>query len=139
MIDKWELMDIGNEENINALENCWIETSTSLQNYLINKLNNHHPIFVAELVNDKGDWDWCRLRLMFQEDIIEKIVAIHPPNKDTGRDVSICGRANNGIFTIKTNYEALIDEDCNNRQNEWKKMWELKVPERIRVFIWQVH
>lgn len=104
-----------------------------------NNLNNHHPIFVAELVNDKGGWGWCRLRLMFQEYILKKIVAIHPPNKDMGRDVSIRGRANNGIFTTKSAYEALFDEDYNNRQNKWKKMWEFKVPERIWVFTWQVH
>ncbi|KAI5386435.1 hypothetical protein KIW84_072823 [Lathyrus oleraceus] len=74
----------------------------------------------------KGYWDWCRLRLMFQEDILENIIVIHPPRKDTGRYVSIWGRSNNGIFTTKTAYEALTNEDCNNQKNKWKKIWDLK-------------
>lgn len=55
------------------------------------------------------------------------------------RDVSIWGRTKNGIFTTKIAYETLVDEDRNNQQNKWKKIWELKVLERIRVFIWKVH
>ncbi|KAI5429544.1 hypothetical protein KIW84_034215 [Lathyrus oleraceus] len=48
-------------KSINALDNCWVETSIDIHNYIINNLNIQLPFAIFDIVNDKGDRDLCRL------------------------------------------------------------------------------
>lgn len=75
---------------------------------------------------------------MFSFNILEKFAYTRPSGKELGPDVCTCDRTNNVTFTIKTAYVAFTLTDNNIQQDRLKKMQNLNVPERIRIFIWQV-
>ncbi|KAI5397824.1 hypothetical protein KIW84_063589 [Lathyrus oleraceus] len=74
---------------------------------------------------------------MFSFNILEKFAYTRPSGKELGPDVCTCDRTNNVTFTIKTAYVAFTSTDNNIQQDRLKKMQNLNVPERIRIFIWQ--
>lgn len=41
---------------------------------------------VENLVKDNGEWDWSLLNELFQQNILNRIVVIHPPSKELGID-----------------------------------------------------
>lgn len=135
LIAKLKTWAVGNGETIDALNDYWVETRMLLKNWLTSNLDIQHHLTVVELINDKGEWDWCSLRHMFPQDMLDKVATIHPPSKDMGRDISTRERTSNGAFTTTTTYEAFSYARRDNQGVQWKKIWRLKVLERIRVFI----
>jgi hypothetical protein len=43
-----------------------------------------------------------------------------------------------GIFSIAEMYHALCDFDIEGTGVVWQHIWKLKVPERVRAFIWLI-
>jgi hypothetical protein len=70
--------------------------------------------------------------------IQEKIGALLPPCDNNGNDKQICKENAGGNFSIAGMYHALCNYDLNNIDKVWKCIWRLKVPERVRTFVWMV-
>jgi hypothetical protein len=52
------------------------------------------------------------------------------------KDVFIWGLTTNGVFTVKSMYLDLLDDDTKYLQ---KYIWKMKVPLKIKVFMWFLH
>lgn len=74
---------------------------------------------------------------MWPYEIIDKVATILPPRKDLGEDVRMWGGSANGNFSTATMYDNLTH--TGGQDIKWKKIWRIKVPERIRMFIWIMH
>ncbi|KAI5428100.1 hypothetical protein KIW84_033197 [Lathyrus oleraceus] len=55
----------------------------------------------------------------------------------TWEDVRMWGGSANGNFSTATMYDNLTN--TGGQDIKWKKIWRIKVPERIRMFIWIMH
>jgi hypothetical protein len=67
-----------------------------------------------------------------------KIAALLPPDVNNGKDIQTCKENAVGIFSIAEMYHALCDYDMNEIDKSWKDIWRLKVPKRVRAFVWIV-
>jgi hypothetical protein len=71
-------------------------------------------------------------------DIKERIAALLPPIHTNSKDLQVCKENAVGCFSIAEMYYALCDFDTNETCSDWRQIWRLKVPERVRAFIWLV-
>lgn len=63
-----------------------LERTIRLKGQLNTNLNEHENDRVVDLVDSAGNWDWNRLRRWCSQEWIAKIIAIHPPNKEVGKN-----------------------------------------------------
>ncbi|KAK8522957.1 hypothetical protein V6N12_073669 [Hibiscus sabdariffa] len=93
------------------------------------------PIMVSAIVNNRGDWDWNRLKDMLPVTILERLAACPPPKPHHGVDDSGWRWDDNRHFTVCSAYRYLIEGGARNIQPKWKFIWSLKVPQRVRVLM----
>lgn len=43
-----------------------------------------------------------------------------------------------GKFSVSTTYDIAIGEDCSTDAAKWNSIWKIKVPNRVRTFLWLV-
>ncbi|KAL4295874.1 hypothetical protein GQ457_12G003750 [Hibiscus cannabinus] len=99
---------------------------------------NPSPVSVSAMVDEAGDWDWCRLSSWLPKDTLERIAAVMPPRLGLGDDRSGWRWEDNRKFTTRSAYAALSVEPVANDSLYWRQIWKLPVPQRIRVFVWLV-
>lgn len=70
------------------------------------------------------------------ETIIQKIRELLPPQSDYGSDeVIITGNGINGD-SIKFVYWRLVHEEQNNNDDGWRSIWNLKIQDHMKTFVW---
>lgn len=86
---------------------------------------------VENLVKDNGEWDWSLLNELFQQNILNRIVVIHPPSKELGIDDGRWGASNNGELSIASAYKNWSDMGNYTDHRDWKAIWCSQVSERV--------
>lgn len=127
---------IGTGRTIDIGQDAWV-TSQPLS--LV--LGNHFPTpllncNVATLLLN-GDWNRALINAYFPEDISRMITDIPLPTSNRCEDVVFWGLTNDGRFTVNSAYWSLIAPRCDSTTN-WRWIWRLKLPQKIKMFIWQV-
>lgn len=78
---------------------------------------------------------------MFNERDREEICNMALTNLD-GSNKLIWKFNNKGMYTVKSAYmyamETLIDNAEYRVSGDWMRMWNLHIPQRIKVFLWRV-
>jgi ribonuclease HI len=87
---------------------------------------------------DNEGWNWNLLATWVPDHIKAKIAALLPPSNNAGADGQVCKGNAIGCFSIAEMYYALCDFDLHTIDPVWHQIWRLKVPERVRAFIWMV-
>lgn len=67
-----------------------------------------------------------------------KIKSILPPHQELGADMNLCPRDVFGNFTVASTCSLLCDHASMDRNDNWKRIWRLGVPERVKSFLWLV-
>ena len=44
----------------------------------------------------------------------------------------------NGIYTVKSGYRALQNELMDDSFGIWKRLWQIHVPPKVKIFLWRV-
>lgn len=107
---KWST---GNGQNFSFIQDDWVPTIGSLRHHLIPGMSISPIARVVAFVNDDGNWNWSELELFFHKDILDRIVACHPPNEDLGEDVCMWKLSSNGNFIVRMAYNSVIHDDTN--------------------------
>ncbi|CAN1788506.1 LINE-1 retrotransposable element ORF2 protein, partial [Linum perenne] len=96
------------------------------------------------ILKPHNTWNRDALRTHFAEDIVQQILLI-PIGPSTLKDRWIWHHDRRGIFTIKSCYHMIrnaassaSDITASARSKEWKWLWQLSLPPKIRFFIWRV-
>ncbi|GAU47106.1 hypothetical protein TSUD_403390 [Trifolium subterraneum] len=137
ILDKHSCWSVGDGRDINAWNDVWIEEGLCLQDqfYIPQHLND---MKVADLVTDDGQWNWSLLGSWIPSNLCQKIAAIYPPHMDNGRDERIGAGGSKNDFSIAVMYNTM----CGFREEDvdpiWRRIWKIKVLERVRTFIWMV-
>ncbi|XP_026428436.1 uncharacterized protein LOC113324335 [Papaver somniferum] len=90
---------------------------------------------------DSKSWKTDILNALFDEDTVKRITDIRIPI--AGKDKLRWEPSNNEVFTIKSAYNSILNENLdvkptkNNLDICWKTFWRYKLSPRIQYFIWK--
>ncbi|KAK8998923.1 hypothetical protein V6N11_070102 [Hibiscus sabdariffa] len=113
----------------------WLDTGDRLTlNYTRN--GGPRPIMVSDMLHPSGDWDWNRIKALLPLDTVERIVAVSPPRANYGTDLPGWRWEINRRFSVASAYNFLVSNEDRHCDNRWRVVWSLRVPQRIRIFLW---
>ncbi|CAH9127293.1 unnamed protein product [Cuscuta epithymum] len=93
---------------------------------------------VAALRDSTGKkWNTKRIAAIFNNEE-RKIISSIPISLQDKQDGFWWSKENNGIFSVKSCYRVLMQGGEVGGWNGWKDLWELKIPPKIKYFLWQV-
>ncbi|KAL4318195.1 hypothetical protein GQ457_18G013860 [Hibiscus cannabinus] len=94
------------------------------------------PTMVSDMISSSGKWDWERLEHHLPISALESLAAIQLPKPEYGIDVPGWRWEERRNFWMKSAYKFLMQEGDSLRDSKWRIIWSLRVPQRIRVFMW---
>ncbi|CAN1849082.1 Putative ribonuclease H protein At1g65750 [Linum perenne] len=139
----WETMTIGSRSGIRGGQNTafwtgrWLDSGDLLINHSLvptEQLDLDAP--VCRFVNDLGEWDLDRIRLVLPDEVVQQITGILPPSADKGEDSWYWGEEPNGMFSIRSAYCLILQSDRQPLAVDWKKVWRWVGPSRVQHFLW---
>jgi hypothetical protein len=100
----------------------------------------HHNIKLKDMVDINGEWKWSWLEGLLPNIMSEncKFATILPLDSSAGEDEQIWPGNNTNTFSITAMYHVICDFDRAEEDIKWKSVWKLKVPERVKYFIWMM-
>jgi ribonuclease HI len=134
----YEFWSIGNGNTVKAWEDRWLLPSKSIQELGLTIPEAMRNMSVADLEDNIGCWKIDLLVPWLPASIINRIYAVMPPNSTAAPDQRawIGNRAAN--FSIASAYMLSCRFNDDDWNTVWVRIWKLKVPERVRSFIWLV-
>lgn len=90
---------------------------------------------VADLVTDSGGWNLGILRPIMGAGV-QRFFSEVVPRDSLGNDYIRWLPTGNGEFSVKSAYNMIVKSSPTNRN--YKAIWKLKVPEKVRLFVWRL-
>ncbi|CAN1831409.1 Putative ribonuclease H protein At1g65750 [Linum perenne] len=91
---------------------------------------------VAELVNEDGLWDLDLISQYLPPNVVDCVSGMSPPRPDRREDGWSWGAEQSGMFSIRSAYKLILDNDELPITDSWKSIWKWSGPNRIRHFLW---
>ncbi|KAL9411912.1 hypothetical protein AB3S75_045503 [Citrus x aurantiifolia] len=98
---------------------------------------------VAELIDEKQQWREDLIIEHFRQEDAEAIIQIPLPKRPK-EDQLIWHYDKKGHYSIKSGYQVAMrikfpeDPSCSNHdQNQWRFIWKLAMPEKVKIFLWR--
>lgn len=92
------------------------------------------------LIPGHKEWDIELLHELFDERDITQIISTPLVGRNQ-EDVRIWHFSENGFYTVKSGYKIAMDLSINADVQEhegWKKLWALKLPPKVKIFLWRL-
>lgn len=83
-----------------------------------------------------GEWDLSTLQHLFPSEKIDEIRAVPCALIPDCTDSSFWGASPSGRFTVSSAYKLLSSDTKKNSSPNYEWIWRLRLPERVRFFIW---
>ncbi|KAK3211235.1 hypothetical protein Dsin_015941 [Dipteronia sinensis] len=99
---------------------------------------------VDQIISPSGGWNNTLIKQSFNQDDVVAIQSI-PIGSSRCGDSLVWHYANNGAFNVKSGYwvarSMVVQASSSNSASSistdwWKKLWNLKIPQKIKIFIW---
>ncbi|KAL5543298.1 hypothetical protein UlMin_011008 [Ulmus minor] len=97
---------------------------------------------VSSLITASGSWDSSLIRESFHEDEAEAILSLPLPKRTTP-DTLRWHYDKSGHYTVRSGYwlanncRSVPSSSTSSLNSWWKRFWRLRVPSKIRIFIWK--
>jgi len=91
---------------------------------------------VADLTDVDDNWNWSMLEQWLPASVLQKIQAITTPDLANGEDTLNWPGDRHGIFSVAAAYHRLCNFTDAAPVVDWKRIWKLKLLERVRCFMW---
>ncbi|KAF7834649.1 non-LTR retroelement reverse transcriptase-like [Senna tora] len=91
---------------------------------------------VSEYVTPSGEWNWNQFQFLIPDHARLKIAAILPPSDGNEQDKLDWKFSKDGGFSVKTAYQSIVGMNEGVEDNFFRRVWHLKVPQRVKSFIW---
>ena len=139
---------VGSGENIDVFTDPWIPRGTTRRP--CTPQPNNVTVKVADLIDqDTTTWNVELIREIFHPDDVKEILSI--PLRADMEDWLAWHFDSKGVFSVKSAYRlgiTLREEQANRTTSNsaspttanpiWKKIWSLKLPGKIKVFLWRL-
>lgn len=132
---------IGNGNSINVWTHPWLRND-AYTHVTTDMIAGREEMRVAELMNETtGTWNIALIRQMFNHRDAAEIRRL-PINLLNREDEPIWRYSKNGNYTVRSAYyqlmEHIVDNNDLKEPGNWKKLWSLNVPNKVRIFIWRL-
>ncbi|XP_060959099.1 uncharacterized protein LOC133030381 [Cannabis sativa] len=130
----------GNGANTNIFD-PWIPNHRFIPSQIPSSLTH-----VSALLLPNGDWNIPLLQAHFQQDTINDILSLPPPDP-SHPDAYFWQHSNSGHYSVKTGYHVakqatnLTQPSSSNMETLtrwWKSLWSLPIPPKIRHFVYRL-
>ncbi|KAF7828673.1 ribonuclease H [Senna tora] len=91
---------------------------------------------VASYRSESGGWRSSDFEHYFDHNTLIRVMSEMPPNPLRGSDKICWGVGGDGNFTVKKAYFSIEKQDRIGRN--WNWMWKMNIPERVKLFMWQM-
>jgi hypothetical protein len=145
LIEEGIMWRVGNGLNVKIWEDKWIPSSVS------HKIQDPIRVLsrdakVAEIINvEQNWWNISLIEHIFSADTVERICSI-PICPRSQEDQLIWAGTKSGIFCVRSAYHLEADRRSREQggpsnalssSSLWKRIWSLKIPRVVIVFIWR--
>lgn len=131
---------VGDGASINVWTNPWVPWIQGFIPKPKSPKAANCPITVSMLINhDLHCWKPSIITQYFDPPSVQAILSI--PILVSHKEDKLCGVLDSkGVFFVKTAYRALPHPATNlpSYDVNWKKLWKLKAPQRIIMFLWRL-
>ncbi|XP_026416837.1 uncharacterized protein LOC113312290 [Papaver somniferum] len=105
--------------------------------------NSSWFVFVSELIQtNSNDWDIQLLNLLFSPENVARITRMQLSLSE--EDTLRWSPSKDGNFSVKSTYNKLMEVRVQNQvaictvpKPIWKALWKMKLPHRVKLFIWK--
>jgi hypothetical protein len=97
---------------------------------------------VAELIiNNSSTWNHELIQQIFNVRDAHEIAKI-PLNLTQQEDAPMWRFCKSGMYSVRSAYyqlmETIVDNNHLKESGNWKKLWQLRVPNKVKIFLWRV-
>lgn len=131
---------LGNGNDIIATKDPWLRKK---RDFCVDQspfYEGRNEVVSSFFLCTEKKWNINLVREQFLKEDADAILALHIPQRDIGDKVAWTG-SNKGIYNAKSGYQywhRLNLSHIELPQNVgWKKVWHLKLPHKVKVFIWR--
>ena len=117
----------------------WVD-ERPLSAYLLHELSFadlHKFVETTGLINGVG-WNWLAFQTFLPSHIIERIKAVMIHDDADLEDSWFWSLTSDGEFSVHTAYNYLVSNFLLTRQCEWRQIWSLNIPSRVRSRLWLI-
>ncbi|CAN1147350.1 Putative ribonuclease H protein At1g65750 [Linum perenne] len=136
----WPTMERGSRSGLRNGRDTLFWTSRWLDDgsRLIDLADESNPRISLDdsFVLQTGDWDLARIRDLLPPAAVNSVAGMTPPNDSLGEDAWSWGGESNGKFTIRSAYNLITGSSSPPTGTDWKKVWNWRGPNKIRLFLW---
>lgn len=134
-----EYWAVGKSDSVSVWYDRWISAAIIKLSNVMQVIPDHVANYkVNDMVKPDGQWDFELLSLLIPQDIIKCIKAIIPPRDNADDDRRLWTGNKLGEYFVASGYNQVNGFQNLSQSHIWNKIWKIKAPERIKVFIWQV-
>uniref|UniRef100_A0A803PEK8 Reverse transcriptase domain-containing protein n=1 Tax=Cannabis sativa TaxID=3483 RepID=A0A803PEK8_CANSA len=133
---------VGNGETVRVLEDPWLSRPVTFKIY--DKPPLPENLYVADLKHGDGRWDENFVRSVFNMEDAELILSTPSTGWDL-EDKIMWHYSKNGEYTVKSGYKMASSLATEQYQSDdqlyvdwWKTLWHLKIPPKIKHFVWKL-
>ncbi|KAK9038032.1 hypothetical protein V6N11_022925 [Hibiscus sabdariffa] len=129
---------LGSGSSIHPLTDVWIPSIGPLHSHLQPEALLSPIDSFFELLDSSGNWDRDKLCAIFHPDVIPHILGVKCPEPTDIPDQITWRWTPKGNFEVRSAYSNLASDSWDPNHALWKHIWQMTVPQRLRVFLWVV-
>jgi hypothetical protein len=135
---RWRL---GNGEKVSVWKYPWLRNEDHA--YITTPMiEGRENMKVSELIDhDIGKWNVTLIQQLFNTRDVSEILKI-PLNLLHEEDEQIWRHSIKGLYSVRSAYHHLIESVIDNNHlkvdGNWKRLWSLNVPNKVKIFLWRV-
>ncbi|KAL7211807.1 hypothetical protein ACSBR2_014628 [Camellia fascicularis] len=125
---------VGNGKDISFWTDWWCGKQPLSQHNNTSQIDN--TVMVNSVLDDEGNWDTNILFNLVSQQDLNEILKIYRPRFVTFPDAPTWVPSHTGNFTSASTFNFITDSDLTNR--DWKWIWKIKIPQKLRFFLWLI-
>ncbi|KAH9652505.1 zf-RVT domain-containing protein [Citrus sinensis] len=132
---------IGNGDKVSIYNSNWLPRPQMFKPFSPHVLPMDTK--VKFFIKEDNSWDVEKIRQFFLEDDVNKILSIKLP-RTIQEDKYAWHFDRRGMYSVRSGYKVALQTkyqdvpSCSgNPTNEWKYIWSLNLPAKVKIFIWR--